>query len=137
MLEPARVTCFRPTRRLGGVSERVSCGPADSGPARVLRQAQPIYPVFEVAPAVAVRRILEGLRATAVLPGCATRKPLGSLHPPVHAEIPAQTRVVIEAIAAQADRRHRRIRAETEQRRLERQILEISDCEQSDRPGNS
>jgi signal transduction histidine kinase len=44
-------------------------------------------------------------------------------------EIPAQTRIVIEAIAAQAAGAIARISSETERHRLERQLLEISDRE--------
>jgi signal transduction histidine kinase len=46
-------------------------------------------------------------------------------------EIPGQTQLVIEAIAAQAAGAIARIRAEAERHRLERQILEISDREQA------
>ena len=76
---------------------------------------------------------LEGLCASAFLPLSHEHQLLGALVMGSHVneEIPARSRVVLEAVAAQAAGAIARIRAEGERHRLERQILEISDREQA------
>jgi PAS domain S-box-containing protein len=78
-------------------------------------------------------RLREGLRGIALLPLSHNRNIIGALALASHTseEIPVQTRIVIEAIAAQAAGAIARIRAEAERHRLERQILDISDREQA------
>jgi len=82
----------------------------------------------------------EGLKSLAVIPFVHEGAVLGCLNlaSHEHAELSAQTRAVIEAVAAQAAGAIARIRAElalkqslVEHQRLERQILEISDREQA------
>jgi PAS domain S-box-containing protein len=75
----------------------------------------------------------EGIRASAIIPLAHEHHIIGALVLASHLddELPARTKVVSEAIAAQAAGAIARIRAEAEQHRLERQILEISDREQA------
>ena len=106
----------------------------DSAGMRLMRRGQPIFSTFrELADPQDELRRREGLRAVVILPLSHNRKLIGALTLGSHTAdvIPAETRIVIEAIAAQAAGAIARIRAETESHRLERQLLEISDREQA------
>ncbi len=107
---------------------------ADDLRVQQLRQHQPLFGqqgALTLLPDEAFVR--EGMRAYAVLPLSHENRVIGALALASHSvnEIPARTKVVLEAIAAQAAGAIARIHAETEQRRLERQLLEISDREQA------
>ncbi len=105
---------------------------ADSSEMTLIRQGRSVFGTFENLPVPhppALRR--EGLRAIAVIPLSHNRRIVGALNLASHTadSIPAQTQIVVEAIAAQAAGAIARISAETESRRLAKQILEISDRE--------
>ena len=107
---------------------------AESVQAGAMSQGKPIYSKLACLPVTSsAARDLEGQRAAALIPLFHEGRVLGSLNlaSQIRGEIPAQTRVVIETIAAQAAGAIARIRAEAERHRLERQILEISDREQA------
>jgi len=114
--------------------EAVRQYPADSDRALLVNQGRPVYQLYG---SLRVKKHggdeSEGLRAVAVLPLCHKGAVIGSLNlgSHTHDDIPAQTRVMIEAVAAQAAGAIARIRAETERRRLENQILEIADREKA------
>ena len=101
---------------------------------RRVRQGQPVFAQREPdrLPAGDPFR-LEGLRSSAFLPLSHEAQVLGALVLGSHheRELPARSRVVLEALAAQAAGAIARIRAESEQHRLQRQLLEISDREQA------
>ena len=99
---------------------------------KLLRPGHSLFTTYEELPILHdAPRLREGLRAVAFLPLSHNRKVIGALTLASHTaeEIPEQTRIVIEAIAAQAAGAIARIRAEAERHRLERQIIEISDRE--------
>jgi PAS domain S-box-containing protein len=80
------------------------CGP-DSGAARLIRAGKPVYDLQEKwRCSEQLTNSGEGLRSLAVLPLCHDGKVLGALNLASHVEeeVPAQTRMVIEAIATQA-----------------------------------
>jgi PAS domain S-box-containing protein len=112
--------------------QAASFRPGDSDQGRIVARGQPIYSRYEelLGP---TSRSAEPFRAVAVIPLRHEGAIIGSLILASHLtdSIPFQSRIVIEAIAAQATVAIARIRAETERQRLERQILEISDREQS------
>jgi PAS domain S-box-containing protein len=106
----------------------------DSAGMQIVRRGQPTFGTFRELPFPQDElRQREGFRAVAILPLSHHRKLIGALCLASHTadEIPVPTRIVIEAIAAQATGAIARIRAETESHRLERQLLEISDREQA------
>jgi PAS domain S-box-containing protein len=114
--------------------EGVSHFPASSERAHLIRKGRPVYDLYEHVPITHDQpRHREQLRAVALLPMCHEGQVVGSLHLGSHSQdsIPTQSRIVMEAIAAQAAGAIARIRSETERRRLERQILEITDREQA------
>jgi signal transduction histidine kinase len=136
LLDPATGEMRLATHR--GVSaafaERASRVPPDAPPARLAKAGQPVYTPYHHLPGNPDPvEDNEHLRAVAFLPLCHEGTVLGSLNLASHTgdEVPARTRVVIEAIAAQAAGAIARIRTENALRRLERQILEISDREQA------
>ena len=107
--------------------ERVSLYEAKSRETHLIGEARPLYPIC--GPGWNTENAFwmgEGLRALAVLPLQHEGKVVGALTLGSHAqeEIPAQARVGLETIAAQAAGAIARIR-------LEQQILEISDREQA------
>ena len=105
---------------------------ADSPQMKLLRQGQSIFNTYENLPVPRdATKLNEGLRAIAIIPLYHNRRIVGALNLASHTveEIPVQTRIAIEAIAAQAAGAIARISAEGERHRLERQILEISDRE--------
>ena len=107
---------------------------ADGPQMKFLRQGLPVFGTHCSLPfALDADRLREGLRALAMVPLHHEGKLIGSLVLASHTaeEIPAQTRVAVEAIAAQATGAIARIRAEAESHRLERQLLEITDREQA------
>ncbi|HEY5912244.1 MAG TPA: PAS domain S-box protein [Verrucomicrobiae bacterium] len=105
---------------------------ANTDRAKLVRKGQPLYRVYSELP---VERLgaAEPLRAVAVLPLCREELVVGSLNLASHTcdTIPPQSRIVMEALAAQATGAIARIRAETDRHRLEQQILEITDREQA------
>jgi PAS domain S-box-containing protein len=114
--------------------ESVSHFPARSERAQLIRQGRPVYDLYERVPTTHDQpRHREQLRAVALLPLYHEGEIVGSLHLGSHSQdsIPMQSRIVMEAIAAQAAGAIARIRSETERRRLEGQILEITDREQA------
>jgi PAS domain S-box-containing protein len=117
-----------------GFVKAVSHWAPDSPQIRLMRQGRPVFTSFRSLPIPHDEaRLSEGLRAVALVPLRHDGKAIGALALASHQtdEIPRQTQMVIEAIAAQAAGAIARIRAETERYRLERQILEISDREQA------
>jgi len=108
--------------------------PPDSPETQLVLQGRPVFSLFRDLP---IRheepRQNEGLRATAVVPLCHDAKVIGALAlaSTVADEIPRQTQIVFEVIAAQAAGAIARIKAETDRRRLERQVLEIGDRQQA------
>jgi PAS domain S-box-containing protein len=112
----------------------VSRWDSDGPQVRLVRHGRPYFGLYQDLP---IRhdepRQREGLLAFALLPLNHKRKVIGTLSLASHTAetIPAPTRLVLEAIAAQAAGAMARISAEVEQHRLERQILEISDREQA------
>ncbi len=106
----------------------------DSNQMRLVQRGKPLFGSYRDLPVPHDdARRSEGLRATALLPLCHNQQVIGALALSSHTadEIATPTRVVIEAIAAQATGAIARIRAENDRHRLERQILEISDREQA------
>jgi PAS domain S-box-containing protein len=105
---------------------------ADSPQAKLVEQGRSVFDTYQNLPvhhnATGLR---EGLRAIAIIPLSHNRRIIGALNLASHTaeEIPAQARIVIETIAAQAAGAIARIGAETERHRLEHQLLEISDRE--------
>jgi PAS domain S-box-containing protein len=117
-----------------GFVKAVSHWAADSPQMRLVSSGQPVFSLYRDLPIPhdELRR-RERLRANALIPLCHDGQVIGALALASHLmdEIPRQTQMVIEAIAAQAVGAIARIRAETERHRLEQQILEISDREQA------
>jgi len=111
---------------------RVAHYPASAERAQLVRKGQPVYHLYSQLP-VSTEDEPEELRAVAVLPLCHEGLVVGCLNLGSHTQdaIPAQSRIVMEALAAQAAGAIARIRAETDQHRLEQQILEITDREQA------
>ena len=88
--------------------------PAGSQRARVINQGRPVYDSYDhLATQQDPIRDQEGLRAIALLPLCHEGRAIGSLNLASHQhnQVPAQTRVVLEAMAAQAAGAIARIRA--------------------------
>jgi PAS domain S-box-containing protein len=106
---------------------------SEDGPQmRLLRRGRSLFTTYQKLPfPIDPPRQHEGLRALAFLPLSHNRRVIGALTLASHTaeEIPEQTRIVIEAISAQAAGAIARISAEAQRHRLERQILEISDRE--------
>jgi PAS domain S-box-containing protein len=114
--------------------KEVAWYPADSERALLVYDRRPVYQLFAKLPiARGGEHGDEGFKAVAILPLCHEGSVVGALNVAshTHTDIPSQTRVVMEAIAAQAAGAIARIRAETERRRLETQILEIADREKA------
>ena len=112
----------------------VSHWDADSLQYRIVSQGQAIFGPYRDLPIeYDEARRQEGLRASALIPLRHEHRVIGALALASHQveDIPRQTQVVLEALAAQAVGAIARIRAETEQHRLERQLLEIADREQA------
>jgi signal transduction histidine kinase len=112
----------------------VSHWAADSSPMRLVRRGRPIFSLYRGLPLPhddAHRR--EGLRASGLIPLSHKGKPIGALilASRLADEIPRETQLSLEAIAAQTAGAIARIQGETERRRLERQLLEISDRQQA------
>jgi len=108
--------------------------PPDSPQMRLVLRGRPIFSPYQglaLPHDTAHRR--EGLRASAFIPLSHEGKPIGALilASKLLDEIPRPTQLTLEAIAAQAAGALARIQAETERRRLERQVLEISDRQQA------
>ncbi|HVM47731.1 MAG TPA: PAS domain S-box protein, partial [Candidatus Acidoferrum sp.] len=78
-------------------------------------------------------RLRQGFHVSALVPLCHDGRAIGALGLASHVrdEIPRQTQLVIEALAAQAAGAIARIRAEASRHRLERQLLEVTDREQA------
>jgi len=112
----------------------VSSWTPNSPQMQLLREGQPVFCLYQDLPIshTAPRRS-EGLRASAFIPLSHNGRIIGALTlaSKVADEIPRQTQIVIEAIAAQAAGAIARIKAETDRQRLEGQILEISDRQQA------
>ena len=106
----------------------------DSPQFRLVQRCKPIFTTYQDLPfPLADPQQGEGLRGTALVPLCHEGRAIGALGLSSHMtdEIPAQTGLAIEALAAQAAGAIARIRAEAERHRLERQLLEITDREQA------
>ncbi len=87
---------------------------AGSAEARLVAGGLPSYVLRDDLPGTSELIRAEGLRALAILPLCYEGEVLGTLNlaSHTHSDIPTQTRVVVEAIAAQASGAIARIRAE-------------------------
>ncbi|HOX57635.1 MAG TPA: PAS domain S-box protein [Candidatus Paceibacterota bacterium] len=112
----------------------VSHWASDSPQMRLIRRGKPIFTLYRDLPIDHdTARTREGLQAIALVPLCHEKTALGALavSSNVNDNIPLQTRIVIEAIAAQAAGAIARIQAENERSRLERQVLDISDRQQA------
>ncbi len=108
--------------------------PAGSPQAKLALRGQAVFDTFANLPvAHDAIELREGLRAFAYIPLYYKERIVGGINLASHTadEIPAQTRMAIEAVATQAAGAIVRIRAEGERHRLEQQILEISDREQA------
>jgi PAS domain S-box-containing protein len=108
--------------------------PADSRRAQLIRKGQPMYALYQSWPEWRDEvRDREGLRNVAILPLCHEGAVIGTLAVASHMDdtLPAQSRVVLETIAAQAAGAIARIRTEAALQQSEAQILEISDREQA------
>jgi len=111
---------------------RVAHYPASADRAELVRKGSPVYDVYSGLP---LDTAVDGaeLRAIAVLPLRYEGLVVGCLNLGSHTQdvIPLRSRIVMEALAAQTAGAIARIRAESDQRRLEKQILEITDREQA------
>jgi PAS domain S-box-containing protein len=108
--------------------------PPGSPQLQLVEQGRPIFALHRDLPIPQDEpRRREGLRAVGLVPLCHEGKAIGALGLSSHVadEIPRQTRLVVEALAAQAATAMARIQAEAQRHRLERQLLEISDREQA------
>jgi PAS domain S-box-containing protein len=108
--------------------------PPDSPPMRLALAGRPVFaPCENLLLPLDASEIQACLRGAALVPLSHDRTVIGALVVASHTldEIPSQTRVVIESVAAQASGAIARIQAEKERSRLERQLLEISDREQA------
>jgi PAS domain S-box-containing protein len=109
-------------------TEAVSHIAADAPQAKLVRAGQPVYMHYSRLPiARSSAQKSEGLRAAALIPLCHEGAILGSLNLASHQfdEIPPQTRIVIESIAAQAAGAIARIRAEEALRQSETRLRAI------------
>ena len=107
---------------------------ADSPRTRLVKEGRPVFAAYHQLPfPLDETRRQEGLLAFALVPLSHENRVLGTMNLASHtlAEIPTPTRVVIEAAAAQASGAIARLQAEADRRRLEKQILEVSDREQA------
>ncbi len=100
--------------------------------AQLVLKGEPAYLMYSELPACN-GETPEDLRAIGVVPLCHEGVVVGCLNLASHTrdEIPARSRIVMEALAAQTAGAIARVRAETDRHRLEQQILEISDREQA------
>lgn len=108
--------------------------PPDSPQMQLVLQGRPVFSPYRELPFRHDEpRQNENLRATALIPLCHNGKAIGALAlaSTVADEIPRQTQIVFEVIAAQAAGAIARIKAENDRRRLEQQILEIGDRQQA------
>ena len=105
----------------------------DSPQTQIVMQGRPVFTTHQCLAGDQADETLrrEGLRAIAVLPLSHNQRVIGALNMASHTadEVPLQSRIAVEAIAAQAAGAVARISAEAQRHRLERQILEISDRE--------
>ena len=112
----------------------VSYYPAETPQAVLVRAGQPVY-LAEPALLGAHFRPMEdeGLRSLAMIPLRHENSIIGALNLASHSriEVSLQSRIVMEAAAAQAAGAIARIRAEQLRHQLERQLLTISDREQA------
>jgi PAS domain S-box-containing protein len=102
--------------------------PADSPRAQLIKKGQPIYDLYERLPSWRDQiRNQEGLRTVAILPLCHEGGIVGTLNLASHTHdaIPPQTRVLMEALAAQAAGAIARIRAETALQQSEARLRTI------------
>jgi PAS domain S-box-containing protein len=111
---------------------RVAHYPANAERVQLVKQGQPVYLRYSELP-FTTKDDPETLRAAAILPLCHEGVVVGCLNLASHTQdaIPRHSRIAMEALAAQAAGAIARIRAETDQRLLEKQILEITDREQA------
>lgn len=114
--------------------EQVSCYAADTARAEMVAKGTPVYSPYNLLP-LEREHVTDkyGIRALAVIPMIHEQAVIGCLNVGSRASdsLPAQTRMGIELLAAQAAGAIGRIHAETDRQRLESQILEISDREQA------
>jgi PAS domain S-box-containing protein len=114
--------------------EAVSHWAADSPQMRLMQRGKPFFGIYGgLAIPTDKARLSEGLQSVALIPLSQDGRTIGALALSSHAtqEIPRQTQLVLETLATQAAGAIARIRAEAEQHRLERQLLEITDREQA------
>jgi PAS domain S-box-containing protein len=105
----------------------------NSPQAQLCRAGKPVYARYAELPPESRPPETANLRGLAVIPLCYEGTVLGSLNlgSQTLEQIPAQTRAMSEALAAQASGALGRIRAEAARRRLESQLLEVADREQA------
>lgn len=95
--------------------DQVSSFPADSERARLVAKGQPVYGSYEERTSwLTSVREQEGLRAVAVVPLCHEGRAVGALNFASHTNdtVPPQSRIIMEAIAAQAAGAIARMRTE-------------------------